>query len=73
MESPPAAANCWRYRLVDLANPTDDAQLQIWKDLVSFWSELDAVGVDMYRSLASKTDVIPGTLEDLIPFLHAFR
>lgn len=48
----------WRYRLADLANPTDPAQLKIWKDLVAFWTELDAVGIDMYRSLASPKDVL---------------
>jgi len=60
----------WRYRLVDLANPTDEKQKQIWQDLVNFWSELDAIGIDMYRSLASKTDIIPPLLNDLIPFLQ---
>ena len=48
----------WRYRLVDLANPTNPAENKIWKDLVQFWSELDAIGIDMYRSLASRQDVL---------------
>ncbi|MBF0315834.1 MAG: hypothetical protein HQK50_12255 [Oligoflexia bacterium] len=47
----------WRYRLVDLApddreHPTTDNQS--WFDLVAFWKELNAVGIDMYRSLADK-------------------
>ncbi len=43
----------WRYRLVDLAEPTNPEERKIWNDLVSFWTELDAVGLDIYRSLAS--------------------
>ncbi len=49
----------WRYRLVDLANPRDPNENKIWQTLVSFWRELDAVGIDMYRSLASPQDVLP--------------
>lgn len=60
----------WRYRLVDLANPTDPAEFQIWKDLVDFWNELDAIGIDMYRSLASKKDMIPTNYNDLVKFLQ---
>ena len=60
----------WRYRLVDLANPTDPAQKEIWKDLVSFWSELDAVGIDMYRSLAGKLDTIPTDQDALVQHLR---
>lgn len=55
----------WRYRLVDLANPTKPAELKIWKDLVLFWTELDAVGLDMYRSLASSKDVLAKNRADL--------
>lgn len=44
----------WRYRLVDLANPSDPQQELIWQDLVSFWTELDAIGIDMYRSLGGR-------------------
>jgi hypothetical protein len=46
----------WRYRLVDLANPTDPKEEVIWKNLVAFWSELDAIGIDMYRSLIPSAD-----------------
>jgi hypothetical protein len=46
----------WRYRIADLANPTDPAQEAVWKDLVAFWNELDAIGIDMYRSLASRDE-----------------
>ena len=60
----------WRYRLVDLANPTDPAQLIIWKDLVAFWNELDAVGIDMYRSLAGKQDTLPMNQADLVKHLR---
>jgi len=56
----------WRYRLVDLASPTDPAQLKIWKDLVQFWTELDAVGIDMYRSLASPADSIATDYASLV-------
>jgi hypothetical protein len=55
----------WRYRLVDLAGTTDPAQKAIWSDLVAFWTELDAVGIDMYRSLASPNDVLSPKLEPL--------
>lgn len=43
----------WRYRIVDLANPSDPAQLKIWQDLCTFWKELDVVGIDMYRSFGN--------------------
>lgn len=60
----------WRYRLVDLANPADPAERAIWEDLVTFWSELDAIGIDIYRSLASKRDQIPTPYRDLVSFLQ---
>lgn len=41
----------WRYRLVDLANPTNESERLIWQQLVEFWTGLDAIGIDMYRSL----------------------
>lgn len=59
----------WRYRLVDLANPRDPAENKIWQDLVTFWNELDAIGIDMYRSLASKSDRIPKNYLDLVAHL----
>lgn len=46
----------WRYRLVDLAYPQDPEEYEIWQDLVNFWKELDAIGIDMYRSLGSKNE-----------------
>ncbi len=60
----------WRYRLADLANPTDPAQEKIWKDLVSFWTELDAIGIDLYRSLGSTQQVYPNALSALVPVLR---
>jgi len=60
----------WRYRLVDLANPKDPAQLQIWQDLVSFWTELDAVGIDMYRSLANRDAEVPADFNSLVTLLQ---
>ncbi len=45
----------WRYRIVDLANPSDPAQLKIWQDLCEFWRQLDVVGIDMYRSFGNGT------------------
>lgn len=59
----------WRYRIVDLAEPKDPAQFEIWRDLVSFWNELDAVGIDMYRSLASNNQSIPGDYGQLVQTL----
>ncbi len=59
----------WRYRLVDLANPDNEAEMAIWNDLVSFWNELDAIGIDMYRSLASKQDPIPQAYDGLVSLL----
>lgn len=56
----------WRYRLADLANPTKPEEAKIWKDLVQFWTELDAVGLDMYRSLASSKDAIASNKADLL-------
>lgn len=60
----------WRYRLVDLAEPTNPAEREIWQDLVTFWNELDAIGIDIYRSLASKTDNIPLIYADLVSLLR---
>jgi hypothetical protein len=60
----------WRYRIVDLANPTDPAQKQIWQDLGDFWRELDAVGIDMYRSLASDDQQIPPGMKELVALLR---
>lgn len=59
----------WRYRLVDLANPTNPAEYVIWRDLVDFWKELDAIGIDMYRSLASERDILPPTYDALVSLL----
>lgn len=60
----------WRYRLVDLADPADPAEKKIWEDLATFWKELDAVGVDMYRSLAGPNDVLPTEYEALVDHLR---
>lgn len=59
----------WRYRLVDLANPADPTERAIWNDLVSFWKELDSVGIDFYRSLAFKEDTIPADFNQLVSLL----
>lgn len=59
----------WRYRLVDLANPSDQAQAVVWKNLVTFWKELDAIGIDMYRSLATPDQAIPQTQAELVAML----
>lgn len=62
----------WRYRLVDLAQEdVTTAEGQVWKDLVDFWSELDAIGIDMYRSLADKNETrFPDGLSDLTKMLR---
>ena len=49
----------WRYRLVDLADPSDPAEYEIWRNLVDFWNGLDAIGIDMYRTLAFESDDVP--------------
>ncbi len=59
----------WRYRLVELANPTNVEERQIWNDLATFWKELDAVGLDIYRSLASENQVLPTSYADLVKTL----
>lgn len=73
----------WRYRLVDLA-PTEDVSnvnicetnaaydpVKTWKAFATLWNSLDQVGIDMYRSLATKNDsaVLPSTQEGLTGFL----
>lgn len=60
----------WRYRLVDLAEPADEAQYAIWKNLLDFWNGLDAIGIDMYRSLASRSDAIPTDSQALTTLLQ---
>lgn len=56
----------WRYRLVDLANPTNPDEKKIWDDLVGFWKELDSVGLDIYRSLASQNQELPEDYGSLV-------
>jgi len=60
----------WRYRIVDLADRDNPAEKQIWIDLTTFWKELDAVGIDMYRSLASPNQVIPSDFNQLVALLR---
>lgn len=59
----------WRYRLVDLADRQDPNEKQIWTDLMTFWTELDAIGIDVYRSLASRNQVVPTVQTDLVKLL----
>ncbi|MFM8313980.1 MAG: glycoside hydrolase family 113, partial [Deltaproteobacteria bacterium] len=59
----------WRYRLVDLANPTRPEERVIWQDLVDFWKQLDAIGIDMYRSLATSGTQIPSSQQNLTVLL----
>lgn len=61
----------WRYRLVDLAHPSNPGEYKIWSDLVSFWKELDAVGLDIYRSLASPNQVLPQDFGSLVTTLKS--
>ena len=34
----------------------DPEENQIWQNLVQFWTELDRIGIDMYRSFAFPSD-----------------
>lgn len=61
----------WRQRLVDNASPADPGLLQNWQNLVDFWKGLDTIGVDMYRSLAVETDVIPAEYPALVALLKS--
>lgn len=60
----------WRYRLVDLADPADEKEAEIWRNLVDFWKSLDAVGIDMYRSLATPDSEIPADEQALTASLQ---
>jgi hypothetical protein len=60
----------WRYRLVDLADRENPAEKKIWQDLVDFWKGLDAIGIDMYRSLATPEMTLPGTEAELTKVLE---
>ncbi|OFZ29051.1 MAG: hypothetical protein A2622_13240 [Bdellovibrionales bacterium RIFCSPHIGHO2_01_FULL_40_29] len=55
----------WRYRIVDLADRMEPSERKIWEDLTNFWKELDAIGIDMYRSLASANQIFPKDFETL--------
>ena len=55
----------WRYRLVDLYDPTN----QDWLEMQRFWLALDAIGIDMYRSLATESAVIPLDYDELVKLL----
>lgn len=59
----------WRYRLADLADTKDPDDKKIWKELASFWNGLDAIGIDMYRSLAFTSDKLPDNYNDLVDLL----
>ncbi len=59
----------WRYRLVNLAEPENPEEYEIWQDLVQFWTELDLVGIDMYRSFAFQSDTLPEEGQALLEFL----
>lgn len=60
----------WRYRIVDLADRKGEKEKKIWKDLTTFWLELDAIGIDMYRSFASANEVIPSEFNALVSLLR---
>ena len=59
----------WRFRLVELAHPKNPEEAAIWNDLSTFWKELDAVGLDIYRSLASPNQVLPTDYNELVAVL----
>lgn len=59
----------WRYRLVDLAESNNPEEQLIWEQLLEFWNGLDAIGIDMYRSLAFSSDQIPEDYDDLVNLL----
>ena len=59
----------WRYRLVDLAHRPNPDEQQIWKDLSAFWTELDAIGIDVYRSLSSTNQAVPQDYTKLVDLL----
>ena len=56
----------WRYRIVDLAKRTDPVEKEVWKNLVLFWKGLDAVGIDMYRSLATEHQRVSNRYSELV-------
>lgn len=56
----------WRYRLVDLANRPEPVEKEVWKNLVEFWKGLDAVGIDMYRSLATEDQKVDSRFNELV-------
>lgn len=60
----------WRYRIVDLADRTNPAEKQVWEELTTFWKELDAIGIDMYRSLTSRNQEVPTDQEALVALLR---
>ena len=60
----------WRYRIVDLADRNDPAEKQVWTELTTFWKELDAIGIDMYRSLTSRNQEVPADYDQLVALLR---
>ncbi|NDD05547.1 MAG: hypothetical protein EB078_11620, partial [Proteobacteria bacterium] len=56
----------WRYRIVDLANRTVPIEKEVWTHLVEFWKGLDAIGVDMYRSLATENQKVSSRFNELV-------
>lgn len=60
----------WRYRIVDLADRNNPAEKQVWTELTTFWKELDAIGIDMYRSLTSRNQEVPADYDQLVALLR---
>jgi len=60
----------WKYRLADLAERgLRPEERPIWQMLVDFWKGLDAIGIDMYRSLASDNAEVPANFKQLTDVL----
>ncbi len=55
----------WKYRLADLKDENDEH----WRLLKELWDGLDAVGIDMYRSLATDSQAMPDDHDQLVAML----
>jgi hypothetical protein len=66
----------WRYRLVDLKpNPAIPATMtpqgtEAWNHMAAFWNAVDAIGIDMYRSLMPRNEKEPSEYNALVAKLQ---
>lgn len=60
----------WRQRIA-YSQPLTEVEVAAKTALTEFWTTLDAIGIDMYRSLARPDEILPTDYEGLVRMLSA--